>query len=120
MKEVVKGVPSTKEVEMIVLELLLQAGSSPFTDGYKKPMPLSDLEKYLHQVEELVLYFALLRPTATNKINRCFSFLDALGENNIVGTVLSAEEQSEMYEALANNNLGANASGKRFATALLK
>jgi len=71
-------------------------------------------------VEELVFYFTLLRPTATNKINRYFSSLDALGKNNIVGTVLSAEEQSEIYEALANNNLGTNTSGKQFAIALLK
>ena len=119
IKELVKGVPSTKEVEMIVLELLLRA-AVPFTAGYKKPMPLSDLEAYLNRVEELVIYFALLRPTATAKINKCFAFLDAVAENDVGKAELSEEERSEMYEALANNELGANASGKRFAVALLK
>jgi hypothetical protein len=116
LRELTQGVPATKEVEMIVLELMLRAGGS-----IGKPMPLAELEQCLHAAEQLVLYFALIRPTGTQKYSKSFALLDAI-ESGKTGSldVLSHMEKVEIREALSFNTLGVNASGKRLAVALLK
>lgn len=119
LREMIQGVSATKEIEMIVLESILRAGGGSATR--KKRLSLAELEQCLHGAEQLVLYFALIRPTATKKYIKCFALLDAIESGKTSSlNLLSDKEQLEMKDALSFNNLGANAGGKRLAKALLK
>ena len=110
-------VGATKEIEMVVLELLLQ------TKGKvgKKPISFKILDKYLCDVERLALWMALSRPSAQLRYKRCFELLDL-----IQGTVkdddfvtLTQEEQSMLREELVCFEFGQSAAGRKIATAIL-
>jgi len=118
---------ATKEIEMIVLELLLRA-----TNRNKK-MPLQVLHQHLLATEQLVLYFALLKPSASVKYKKCFELLDRIEDqasssssSSIVPSSthlmksLWEEQKVELRNALVLNDFGATAGGKKFAVALLK
>ena len=51
LREMTRNVPATNEVETVILELLLRAGNS---EG-SKAMSLTELDEYLHEVEQLAL-----------------------------------------------------------------
>jgi hypothetical protein len=116
LRELINGVVATKDIEMIVLELLLRAGGS-----IGKPMALTELEQCLCRAELLALYFAFVKPTASRKYAKCFQLLDAI-EGGKIGAfnVLSDDEKLELRNEIALKDLGATASGKRLAIALLK
>eukprot|EP00557_Chaetoceros_sp_GSL56_P001063 CAMPEP_0176505286 /NCGR_PEP_ID=MMETSP0200_2-20121128/16411_1 /TAXON_ID=947934 /ORGANISM="Chaetoceros sp., Strain GSL56" /LENGTH=612 /DNA_ID=CAMNT_0017904825 /DNA_START=359 /DNA_END=2195 /DNA_ORIENTATION=+ len=109
LRELTNTIPAVKEVEVVVLELLLRAGAS---EG-SKPMSLPDLDRYLHEVEQLALWMALVKPSAT--------YLDKIYDdkkNDI--QVISQEDKSSLREALVITEFGSSASGKKIAIALLK
>lgn len=119
LREFTNSVPITKDMELIILELLLEAGGS---DG-NKPMNLTTLEHYLHEVEKLSLWIALTRPSASEKSEKIFRFLDEIKNSNSDGKVFSAiseEDKSSLREALVISEFGANAGGKKIAIALFK
>ncbi|KAL3934609.1 MAG: hypothetical protein SGBAC_009710 [Bacillariaceae sp.] len=122
LREMIQGVPATKELEMVVLDLGLRAGGS---EG--KALSLDKVERYLSAAEQLVIYFALVRPTAREKYEKCFALLEAIeselsGRGKISGklAVLTEDEALAMYTAVSLNSLGSNAAGKRLCLALLK
>eukprot|EP00980_Cylindrotheca_fusiformis_P015783 scaffold4590_cov112-Cylindrotheca_fusiformis.AAC.1 len=119
LREMIQNVPATKEVEMIVLETLLRAGGD--LNGSNR-ISVGELEKYLHGAEQLVLYFALIRPNVALKYKKCFELLDMIESGKTADSLdlLEESEQTEIREALTFNRIGANASGKRLARALLK
>jgi len=118
---------ATKEIEMIVIELLLRA-----TNRNKK-MPLRVLHQHLLATEQLALYFALLKPSASVKYQKCFELLDRIEDQasssssssivpsstHLMKTVWE-EQKVELRNALVLNDFGATAGGKKFAVALLK
>jgi len=118
---------ATKEIEMIVVELLLRA-----TNRNKK-MPLQVLHQHLLATEQLALYFALLKPSASVKYKKCFELLDRIEDqasssssSSIVPSsthlmkTLWEEHKVELRNALVLNDFGSTAGGKKFAVALLK
>mmetsp|Transcript_24186 Transcript_24186/g.28018 ORF Transcript_24186/g.28018 Transcript_24186/m.28018 type:complete len:242 (-) Transcript_24186:144-869(-) len=109
-------VSSTKDAEMVILELLLRACG---TLG-EKGTPLAQLDKQLHGVEILVLWMALSKPTARERYEKCFEFLDVIESVRLNINLISQEEKSEIREALVVNEFGSTASGKRVAIAILK
>ena len=78
LTELVQGVPATKEIEMIVLELLLHPQAEGNGIVHQSAKVLVELEQSLKCVKLLVLYFAFVKPTATKKYAKCFQLLDAV------------------------------------------
>lgn len=118
LRDMTNNIASTKEVEMIVLELLLRTGAM---DGNKKKaMILSDLDDYLDKVEVLAMWMALTRPSPSERYEKVFAYLDAIdaGKNKI--SAISEEDKSSLREALVVSEFGSNTSGKKIATAILK
>ncbi|CAJ1946582.1 unnamed protein product [Cylindrotheca closterium] len=123
LREMIQGIPATKEVEMVVLDLGLRAGGG----GGNKALTLDKVERYLGAAEQLVLYFALVRPTAREKYEKCFALLEAIDTEISRGSsssgklgVLNEDDTLAMYTAISLNSLGSNAAGKRLCLALLK
>lgn len=110
-------VGSTKEIEMVVLELLLMAKGKVG----KKPISFKNLDKYLCDVERLALWMALSRPSAQLRYNRCFELLDVIQgtTKNEDFIAITQEEQSMLREELVCFEFGQSASGRKIATAIL-
>lgn len=117
LRELTNNIPATKEVEVVILELLLRAGAS---EG-SKPMSLTDLDRYLHEVEQLALWMALTKPSATLRSQRLFDALDIIYDDKKQNIqVISQEDKSSLREALVITEFGSSASGKKIAIAILK
>ena len=69
LRELCKGVSSTKEVEMVVLELLIASTRS------HRPMPLTEFEEGLHLAEQLGLWAALVPTFILCSVSQSFSSL---------------------------------------------
>ncbi len=118
LRDMTNNVSVTKEVEILVLELLLRAGAM---DGNsKKAMIMSDLDDYLDKVEVLVMWMALTRPSPSDRYEKVFAYLDAIEEGDSKHSAISEEDKSSLREALVVSEFGSSAAGKRIATALLK
>jgi len=125
LREMTNNVAATKEVEAVILELLLRAnGSEGGISG--KAMSLSNLDAYLHKVEQLALWVAVTKPASAKRTLKIFEFLDAIEEEEKEGgdaskiEAISQEDKSSLREALVVSEFGATASGKKIAIALLK
>jgi len=115
LRSMTTTVTSVKDVEMVVLELLLRASG---VEG--KAMTLNELDQQLHGVEILSLWMALSKPSVSNRYQKCFEFLDAIENGEEVISLISQQEKSMIREALVITEFGSNASGKRIATYILK
>ena len=115
LREMTRNVPATNEVEIVILELLLRAGNS---EG-SKPMSLSELDEYLHEVEQLALWMALIKPPATERSQKIFSFLDGIDKEGKFSAI-NHEDKSSLRESLVVTEFGSSASGKKVAIAILK
>lgn len=116
LRDLTSNISSTKEVEMLVLELLLRAGKS----NGKEAMILANLDIHLHQVEKLAMLIALTRPSVAERYEKCFSYLDVIEAGDTKTGAISEEDMSSLREALVVTEFGASASGKKIAIALLK
>ncbi len=115
LRSMTTTVTSVKDVEMIVLDLLLRANG-----GEGKAMSLNDLDKQLHGLEILALWMALSKPSVSQRYQKCFEFLDAIENGDDVLNLISQEEKSLIREALVITEFGSNAAGKRIAAYILK
>ena len=111
------NVASTKDLEMVVLDLLLRACG---TEGESKPMSLLELDQQLHGLEILALWMAISKPTVTKRYEMCFEFLDAIENGKEDVSLISQHDKSAIREALVVNEFGSTAAGKRIALAILK
>jgi len=110
-------VTSTKELEMVILELLLRAGG--LVDNQK--LTLEELDKYLLSIERLALWMAIVKPTASDRFRRCFSILDCISRNDLDDSMfLSEEENQSLREGIVTMEFGKTAGGKKIAISLLK
>jgi hypothetical protein len=126
LRDVIMGVSSAKEAEIVVLDILLRAeeeaaannggGSSSSLDRY--------LEEFLPLVESWTLWMALTRPSPMQRHARVFSLLDAMDDVDSVGTagIISSEEDEmeNLKASMDEYEFGASAGGKRLAAAILK
>ncbi len=110
-------VASARDLEMVVLDLLLRAGGN---EGEGKPMPLKELDQQLHGLEILALWMALSKPTAAKRYEMCFEFLDAIQDGKEDINLISQHDKSAIREALVVNEFGSTAAGKKIAIAILK
>jgi len=123
LRALTSSVGATKELEMVVLELLLRSTGKC---GGKKRMALEDVDRYLNHVERLALWMALAKPPASKRYQHCFEFLDQIETNENLasedGTYLSLsdEEQATLREELVSFDFGATPTGRKIATALLE
>lgn len=110
-------VTSVKDLEMVILDLLLRA-SGEGEDGGK--MSLQELDQQLHGLEVLALWMALSKPSVSKRYEKCFEFLDAIenGEND--ANLISEQEKSMIREGLVVSEFGSTAAGKRIAVAIMK
>jgi|AntRauTorckE5430_2_1112549.scaffolds.fasta_scaffold04601_2 hypothetical protein len=115
LREMTTNIPSTKEIEAIILELLLRAGNS---EG-DEPMNFTDLDAYLHEVEQLGLWMALTKPSAAERSEKVFHFLDGIDGSGKLSAI-THEDKSSLRESLVVTEFGSSAAGKKVAIALLK
>lgn len=115
LRSMTTTVASVRDVEMVVLDLLLRASG---VEG--KAMPLDELDRQLHGLEILALWMALSKPSVSKRYQKCFEFLDAIENGDEVINLISQEEKSLIREALVISEFGSNAPGKRIATYILK
>jgi hypothetical protein len=116
LRELTTHVPSTKDVEFLILELLHRANAS---EG-EKPLTMTALDQYLQEVETLAMWMALTRTSALMRSRKCFVFLETIRSGETEGHCITQEDKSSLREALVVNEFGATSSGKKFAAALLK
>jgi hypothetical protein len=116
LRELTVSVSSTKDVEFLVLELLLRANAS---EG-EKPLAMTVLDQYLQEVEILAMWMALTRTSASQRSQKCFALLKTIRSGETEGHCITQEDKSSLREALVVNEFGATPSGKKFVMALLK
>lgn len=111
------SVASTKDLEMVVLDLLLRACGA---EGKGKPMQIKELDQQLHGLEILALWMAIAKPSVNKRYEMCFEFLDAIENGKEDVNLISQADKSAIREALVVNEFGSTAAGKRIAVAILK
>lgn len=116
LRELTISVSSTKDVEFLVLELLLRANAS---EG-EKPLAMTVLDQYLQEVEILAMWMALTRTSASQRSQKCFALLKTIRSGETEGHCITQEDKSSLREALVVNEFGATPSGKKLVMALLK
>lgn len=115
LREMTNNIPSTKEIEAIILELLLRAGNSVGN----APMNFKDLDAYLHEVEQLGLWMALTKPSAAERSAKIFAFLDGIDGSGKFSAI-THEDKSSLRESLVVTQFGSSAAGKKIAIVILK
>jgi len=124
LRALTSSVGAVKELEMVILELLLRSTGKGDSGG-KKRMTLKQVDQCLHHVERLALWMALLKPTASKRYQRCFEFLDKIDTNenldaNGTYSSITKEEQLAISEELLSFDFGRTPGGRKIATALLQ
>lgn len=115
LRDLTKGVTATRDIEIVLLELLLASTRT------QHPMPLAEFEEYLQHAEEIALWAALVRPSASLRYKKILSLLAAIeNKEKKAFCALTDEDRLEMRRALISTDFGASAGGKRFALALLR
>lgn len=122
LRDVIMGVTSAKEAEIVVLDILLRAEEEAANNGGGSSLDRY-LEEFLPLVESWTLWMALTRPSPMQRHARVFSLLDAMDDIDSVGAGIISAEQDEMEKLKASMDeyeFGASAGGKRLAAAILK
>jgi len=124
LRDVIMGVTSAKEAEIVVLDVLLRAEEEAMNGGGSSSGSSLDryLEEFLPLVESWTLWMALTRPSPMQRHSRVFSLLDAMDDVDSVGARISAEqdEMESLKASMDEYEFGASAGGKRLAAAILK
>lgn len=118
LREMTTTVTSVKDLEMVILDLLLRACGTEGESTTK--MSLKDFDQQLYNLEILALWMALSKPTGSIRYQKCFEFLNALesGDNDM--NLLFKEDKAITREALFDFDFGSTASGKKVAAAIIK
>lgn len=111
LRQLVSTVSQTKDIEMILLELILRAEDNDIS--------LEKLDHYLHQAEYLSLWIIFFKPTSAQRLGRCFALLDSIFTSNIF-EVISLEEKSSLKDEIISFQYGLTSSGKYIATGILE
>lgn len=94
----------SKEVEMVVLQLLLLCKNATDKDGRAK------IEKQLRKLERIALWMMLTTPKPQVRRKRCFAIMQELNKNDLSGPgsalELSEEEKRSILEALDSFQFG--------------
>lgn len=113
------GIASTKEAEILVLDLLLKAEG----DGHKV-LALDELDLCLSSIEACALWMAMLRPSPIQRHKRCFDILDIINSgvllDDMTEVVVSDEEKSAVRNEISQVEFGASPTGKKLAITLLQ
>jgi hypothetical protein len=111
LRALTSSVSSTKEVEMVIVELLLRPDLT-----HKR------LDECLHAVELVAMWMALFKPSPLLRHKRCFDLIDAIdgSGSSMLQVAASEKELSLLKSALGLFEFGATASGKKIAMALLE
>ena len=119
LREITAGVPSSKEAEIVILELLMRAED----DEISNSMLGKYLDEILPLIERWTLWMALVRPSPMQRHSRVFALLDAMDDLDSVGSKTADDEQelaSALKESMDEYQFGATPGGKRLAAAILK
>lgn len=116
LRSLTATVAATKDIEILILELLLRANA---VDG-EKPLALTTFDEYLQELEILAMWMALSGSSASQRLMKCFTYLEIIRHGKSGIHSISQEEKLSLREALIVTELGSNASGKKFVIALLK
>jgi len=121
LRDVIMGVTSAKEAEIVVLDILLRAEEEAASNGGGSSLDRY-LEEFLPLVESWTLWMALTRPSPMQRHARVFSLLDAMDDVDSVGAGIFADEDEmeNLKAAMDEYEFGASAGGKRLAAAILK
>lgn len=116
LRDITLGVPSAKDAEIVILELLLRVEY-----GIDGAISSSMLSRYLDDILPLIeitaLWMALTRPSSMQRHSRVLAMLDAMDDFDSVGeklSIASLKENMNLYE------FGATTGGKKLAAAILK
>lgn len=119
LRGLTNGVPSAKEIGMVVLDLLLRAEGA----GGRKALTARGFDTCLSAAEVAALWMAVERPSALKRHARCFDMLEAIedGDGDRVASVaVTEDERMSLRDALLSYEFGATASGKRLAGSILE
>jgi hypothetical protein len=107
--------PASKEVEMVVLQLLLRL------DGAADEEAAAAAEGRLRRLERVALWMMLAKPDLRARCSRCFRMVQALqgGGREEGAFALAAEERGAARRALDETPFGATAPGRSAARAVL-
>lgn len=124
LRALTSSVGATKELEIVILELLLRSTGKGGSGGEKR-MTLEQVDKYLNHVERLALWMALTKPPASKRYLRCMELLDKIEtdenlDDDINYSSISEEEQVNLREGLVSFDFGLTPTGRKIATALLE
>lgn len=121
LRGVISSTASAKEVEMVVLDLLLRAGGAV---GRKKPTA-ADLDEYLRGAELAALWMALVKPPPSRRYEVCLDVLDAISAGGAEWSALESaalphDDHSILRDKLESFEFGATPSGRKLASSLLE
>ena len=126
LRDVTLGVSSAKEVEIVVLELLLRVEHGDEASG-DSSMLSRYLDDILPLIEKTALWMALTRPTSMQRQARVLALLDSMDDFDSVGGLGLAKTSGDndrvvasLREAMDSYEFGATTGGKRLAAAILK
>ena len=121
LRDVIMGVTSAKEAEIVVLDILLRAEEEATSNGGGAGLNRY-LDEFLPLVESCALWMALTRPSPMQRHARVFSLLDAMDDVDSVGAGIFADndDMESVKAAMDEYEFGASAGGKRLAAAILK
>ena len=115
LRQLIQSSASAKETEMVILDLLLKTTSQKKKEN---KISLAQLDVLLSMVEKTALWMTLAKPSAAQRYNRWFAFLESVNTDQPID--LSEEEASFIQKELQEMDIGATAAGKRIAAALLQ
>ncbi len=120
LRDVIMGVTSAKEAEIVVLDVLIRAEEEAGNGGGASLARY--LDEFLPLVESWTLWMTLTRPSPMQRHARVFALLDAMDDIDSVGADISADEDEmkNLKAAMDEYEFGASAGGKRLAAAILK
>jgi len=115
LRRLTGGVGCTKELEFVILELLIRAGGA---EGHKS-LSLWRLDEYLHSIELAALWMIVETPSTAQRYKRCFDMLDAIDTDLLIDDI-PEEEKSALLDGLSKREFGSTAGGRKIASAILE
>ena len=127
LRDVTMGIPSAKEAEIVVLDLLLRVEEAINNNGNDGSMLSMYLDEMLPSIEKWTLWMALTRPSPMQRHARVFALLDEMDDiassssSSGVNVDMDHDDVTKsLTECMDTYEFGASAGGKRLASAILK
>mmetsp|Transcript_23976 Transcript_23976/g.29440 ORF Transcript_23976/g.29440 Transcript_23976/m.29440 type:complete len:764 (-) Transcript_23976:95-2386(-) len=122
LRQLTQTVSVAKDLEMVVLELLLQRSRVKVADGKdaSPTLTLQQLDGYLRQIELLAMWFVLKKPSPMKRYQRCLEFMSTIRDGNGVSNVLTEEEKQILSQRVVVHDFGKNPAERKIALALLE